>query len=219
MKKILSTLLISIMLFSAALTPNIVNAQQKPVHDKVCGRKIGQLVSDERKLWLEHVLWTRSFITSDLEGLEDKQNVLDRLLKNQGDIGSSIKPYFGNEAGEKLTSLLKEHILIGGQVVDAVKSGNKADIDKYSKLWYKNADAITDYLNSINPDWSKSELKDLLYKHLQLITEQVISEKNKDWSANIAAFDAGEEHILKLADTLSHGIIKKFPDNFRANEE
>lgn len=218
MKKLLSKLIVSVLLFSMVLTPSLVNAQQKPEHDKMCGRKIGQLISDERKLWIDHVLWTRNFIISDIDGLEDKQKVLERLLKNQEDIGSSIKPYFGDEAGEKLTSLLKEHISIAGQVVDAVKGGNKTDIDKYSKLWYKNADAITDYLNRINPEWSISELKDLLYRHLQLLTEQVMARKNKDWAADIVSYDAGEEHILKMADTLSHGIIKKFPDKFRAIE-
>lgn len=48
----------------------------------------------ERKLWMDHVLWTRSFIVSDLDSLEDKGPVLERLLKNQDDIGSSIKPYY-----------------------------------------------------------------------------------------------------------------------------
>lgn len=216
MRKLLSKLLINCLLLSAILTPGIANAAQaKPSEDNEFNKQISDFIFQERKLWLEHVLWTRNFIISDLDGLEDKQNVLDRLLKNQEDIGASIKPYFGNETGDKLTALLKQHVLIGGQVVDAVKAGNKSDIDKYSKLWYANADELTNFLSKINAEWNKKELKDLLYKHLQLTTEQVLARKSKDWSANIASFDVGEDHILKLADTLSEGIIKKFPDKFK----
>ena len=42
----------------------------------------------ERKLWIDHVTWTRSSIVSDLASLEDKSDVLERLLKNQEDIGN-----------------------------------------------------------------------------------------------------------------------------------
>ena len=41
----------------------------------------------ERKLWINHVGWTRNFIVSDLASLPYKEIVLQRLLKNQDDIG------------------------------------------------------------------------------------------------------------------------------------
>ena len=34
----------------------------------------------ERQLWIEHVLWTRSYIVSAIADLEDKDPVLQRLL-------------------------------------------------------------------------------------------------------------------------------------------
>lgn len=36
----------------------------------------------ERRLWIDHVSWTRNYIVSDLSSLEDKSYVLERLLKN-----------------------------------------------------------------------------------------------------------------------------------------
>jgi hypothetical protein len=44
-------------------------------------------------------------------GLKDQKHILARLLHNQEDLGNIIKPYYGEEAGTKLTALLKEHIL------------------------------------------------------------------------------------------------------------
>ena len=71
--------------------------------------------------------------------------------------------------------MLREHITIAGQVVDAAKNGNKSDLEKYNKLWYENADKIADFLSSANPNYSNKVLKDMLYKHLQFVTDQVVA--------------------------------------------
>ena len=208
MKKIFSTLLV-FMLFTTLLLP--IKAYGID-NDIPLNNSIVNLKMDERKLWIDHVSWTRNFIVSDLDSLPDKDVVLQRLLKNQDDIGASIKPYYGEEAGNKLSKLLREHISIGGQVVDAAKSNNKADLDKYNKLWYKNADDIADFLSGANPNLSNSELKDMLHKHLDFVTAQVVARINKIWKADVEAYDKGEDHMIEFADVLSEGIIKQFPE-------
>lgn len=183
--------------------------------DLPCNKAICDLKMAERQLWIEHVLWTRDFIISDIESLEDKDAVLERLLKNQDDIGNSIKPYYGEEAGNKLAALLREHIELAGQVVDAAKAGNKADLEKYNKLWYENADEIANFLSSANPNYSNQTLKDMLHEHLQFVTDQAVARLNKDWKAEIESYDKGQEHMINFADVLSNGIIKQFPKKFK----
>lgn len=170
---------------------------------------------NERKLWIDHVLWTRNYIIADIDSLEDREPVLERLLKNQDDIGNSIKPYYGEEAGNKLSSLLREHIKLAGQVLDASKSGNKNDFEKYNKLWYQNVDEIADFLSSANPKYSNKILKSMLHKHLDLILEAVNARLNKDWKSDIDAYDRGEDHMINFADVLTDGIIKQFPEKFK----
>src|SRR3989338_4380121 len=62
-----------------------------------------------RKLWEDHIQYTRNYIISALADLEDVDAIAGRLLKNQDDIGDAIKPYYGEDAGKKLESLLKDH--------------------------------------------------------------------------------------------------------------
>ena len=45
-----------------------------------------------RKLWEDHITWTRVFIISASGDLPDKATATDRLLQNQVDIGNAIKP-------------------------------------------------------------------------------------------------------------------------------
>lgn len=170
---------------------------------------------DLRKLWIDHVRWTRQYIVSAIAGLEDKQQVLARLLKNQQDIGNAIKPYYGEAAGNKLAELSKEHILLAGKVLDAAKAGNQADLEKYNKEWHRNADDISEFLSKANPNWSKKELQDMFYEHLKLLTDDVTARLHKDWDGSIRAFDKGIDHMIMFADVLADGIIKQFPNKFK----
>ncbi|WP_223440561.1 glycosyltransferase [Metabacillus dongyingensis] len=167
-----------------------------------------------RRLWTDHAVWTKSYVVSSLNDLENQKELLARLLKNQDDIGNAIKPYYGEEAGNKLAELLREHILIAGKLTAAAKSGNQSDFKKFNTEWHKNADDIAKFLSSANPNWSEKELKEALYIHLQFISEDLSARLKKDWNASIEAFDKGLDHLMMLADVLSAGIMKQFPEKF-----
>lgn len=156
----------------------------------------------------------KNYIVSAFADSEDKDKVLARLLQNQQDIGDVFKPYYGEAVGDKLAQLLREHILIAGKVLGAVKAGNQADVEKYNKEWYTNADDIAKFLSSQNPKYSYEQLKEMLHEHLELITDDVTARVKKDWDAEIVAFDKGLEHMIMFADILTEGLIKQFPDKF-----
>ncbi|MFO1445607.1 glycosyltransferase [Bacillus sp. Bva_UNVM-123] len=186
------------------------NAKEPSITATHCNLK-----SDFQKLWIEHAWWTRNFIISSLAGIEDQNHVLNRLLQNQVDIGNMIKPYYGDEAGNKLAALLKEHILIAGKIVEAAKKGDKVSIEKLNKNWHRNADAIVSFLAAANPNWSKKELTDMFYTHLKFIIDQVVARLNKDWVNEIRVVDQNENHLIKLANILTDGIVKQFPEKFK----
>ena len=177
-------------------------------------QKTVQLRVDMRELWTEHAFWTEKLVTSSIAGLEDQEPVLTRLLKNQDDLGNAIKPYYGEEAGNKLAQLLRGHIQIAGKVVAAAKSGNQPDFKKYSDEWFKNADDITNFLSAANPNYNKKELNEMMYMHLRFITEGVAAKLNKAWNQNITALDKNQNHLMHMADFLTNGIIKQFPNKF-----
>src|SRR6266540_3209749 len=78
------------------------------------------------KLWDDHVIWTRLYIVSAAADLPDKDATAQPLLQNQTDLGDAIKPIYGEAAGEKLTGLLKDHIMISTEIIDAAKAGDIA---------------------------------------------------------------------------------------------
>jgi hypothetical protein len=96
----------------------------------------------------------------------------------------------------------------------AAKSDNQAELNKFNKQWYKNADDMAEFIAKANPNYNKKELKEALHMHLKMVTDTVVARLKKDWEADIQAFDKNEDHLIKLADTLADGIIKQFPNNF-----
>ena len=168
-----------------------------------------------RKLWEDHITWTRVFIISAVGDLPDKATATDRLLQNQVDIGNAIKPYYGDAAGDKLTTLLKEHITTAAEIVAAAKAGDKAKQDDATKRWFANADQIADFLSGANPkNWPQAEMSSMMHDHLNLTTKEVVARLHGDWAGDIKAYDDVHQQILHMADGLSTGIINQFPKKF-----
>jgi len=204
--------LLPVLTFSAIAALTMVNAGEAVEMTKASYTRSGvDLRMSMRKLWEDHITYTRNFIISALADLQDTGKVAERLLKNQDEIGDAIKPFYGDEAGRKLAALLRDHILIAADIVKAAKTGDTEGITMGQKRWHENADEIAAFLSGANPNWPKPALVDMLYKHLDYTTAEVVSRLKKDWVADIEAYDRGHDHMLMFSDALTEGIMKQFP--------
>src|SRR5688572_3744685 len=106
-----------------------------------------------RKLWSDHVIWTRQYIVAAVAGTPDADAAAGRLLKNQEDLGAAIVPYYGQGAGDGLTGLLKEHIMIAVDLVAAAKSDDQSAFATHDQRWTANIGEIAAFLSAANPNW------------------------------------------------------------------
>ena len=176
-----------------------------------------------RKLWEDHITWTRNVIISFEMNVPDQNAVLPdlnaavgRLLQNQTDIGNAIKPYYGDAAGAQLTALLRQHILIAADVLTAAKTGNAAALADAQQRWYANGHDIAVFLSGANPKhWPLAEMDQMMKDHLDATTAEAVARLQSNWSADVAAYDKVHVQALEMADMLSGGIIEQFPSMFR----
>jgi hypothetical protein len=174
------------------------------------------LRQEMRRLWEDHVTWTRLAVISLTSDSPDTRATVARLLRNQADIGNAIKPYYGNAAGKELTRLLREHITIAADLIGAAKAGNQAGVASEQARWGRNADQIAGFLSRANPEsWGLSEMKTMLRTHLGLTTQEVVARLQRKWSADVRNYDAIHRQALGMADMLSGGLVAQFPARFR----
>jgi len=178
--------------------------------------KATQLHQDMRKLWTDHTVWTRDYIVAAVDDRPDAQAAANRLMKNQEDIGNAVAAYYGQAAGQQLTSLLKQHIAIAVDLIKAAKTGDQAAQKVANDKWQHNAVEIATFLSKANPNWPNAVLSDMMKMHLATTTDEVVARLKHDWEGDVRAYDAVYNHILMMADALSDGIVKQFPEKFKA---
>lgn len=186
------------------LVPNITYAHSKSdFHDAM------------RRLWSDHVAYTRLYIVSAAAGAPDKDATAQRLLQNQADIGNAVAEFYGRDAGNKLTALLKDHILIAANIVTAAKAGDNAKVTSENKRWHDNATELAKFLHGANPkNWPEATLQSALFTHLDQTLQEASDQLKGNNAASMKAYDQAMDHMLMVADTLSSGIEAQFPAKF-----
>jgi len=168
-----------------------------------------------RSLWEDHVTWTRLVIVSTAADLPDRDATTARLLQNQQAIGDAVKPYYGAAAGDRLATLLREHIVGAANLLAAAKSGDAARVDQAKQAWYANGDEIASFLAGANPrGWPLDDMRSMMRTHLDLTLAEAVNQLQGNYAESVADYDRARAEILEMAGMLADGIIQHFPSRF-----
>ena len=168
-----------------------------------------------RKLWEDHVTWTRLAIVTFADGSPGFSATATRLLQNQTDIGNAIAPFYGAAAGAELSTLLHAHITIAVQLLQDAKAGDTTAFNTAKAAWYDNANQIADFLSKANPRfWPDAVVREAMKEHLDQTLAEAVDELNGNYAAGVNDYEAIHLHILAMADLLSSGIMRQFPNRF-----
>ena len=89
MKKLLMFALVSLVVIGAIAGPAVAFGKEQPAPQSAVAQK-AMFQDDMRKLWEDHIIWTRQVIVSLFADLPDLNFALNRLLQNQTDIGKMM---------------------------------------------------------------------------------------------------------------------------------
>jgi hypothetical protein len=168
-----------------------------------------------RKLWEDHVTWTRLAIVTFADSSPGFPATAARLLQNQTDIGNAVAPFYGAVAGQQLSALLHDHITIAVQLLQDARAGDTAAFNAARTGWYANANQIADFLSAANPRfWPDATMREAMKVHLDETLTEAVDELNGNYPASVSDYEAVHLHILAMADLLSSGIMRQFRDEF-----
>jgi hypothetical protein len=173
-------------------------------------------VCESRKLWLEHVFWTREVAALTLFHA-DKAAAPDlkRLYTNQEDLGNWFaKAVNDSDTGKAVTSLLQIHIAQAVKIVSNIANdGGQEELKGLQEDWKENAMTIANALADIGKKhhfkWPKKTLQKMMADHLKLTTDEVLKFKAEDYEGAVAAFEEVEAEIITMSDALVSGMKLK----------
>lgn len=172
------------------------------------------LMEQMNLVWIEHILWTRMLLISIAGNLQDLDATQARLLQNPRDIANVFRKYYGNNVADTIDKLLTEHLVIGKNLIVALKNNDEKLAKELNNKWYKNADEMAVAFSSINPFYPREQVRQMLYTHLKLTTDEVNARLKRDFTADIKAYDMVQKEILDMANFFSNGIVRQFPNLF-----
>jgi hypothetical protein len=168
-----------------------------------------------RRLWEDHIYWTRLFIVSFANSPPDVKATGARLLRNQDQIGNEFAHFYGDVAGDHVTSLLRRHILLAAQILKDAKSGHTKAFQQDVQSWYANANRIAEFLHSLNPsNWPTDAVRKMMHEHLALTLTEASDYLHGKFRQSVQDFRSVESEILHMANTLAFGIVRQFPGQF-----
>lgn len=182
---------------------------------RVTSTKAVALHDEMRALWEAHGTWTERAIVDFAGGLPDTPLVIERLLRNQTDIGNAVKPYFGRKAGDRLTVLLKAHINAAVALLKAAKSGNSHAIATAKAAFYANGNRVAAFLHAANPrHWALNAMRTMMRTHLNQVVALAVDQLEGHYAAAVSEYDVYIGHLIDMADMISNGIVQEFPSRF-----
>lgn len=161
-----------------------------------------------RKLWNDHIVWTRQYMISEMNDSPDKGAIYAKLRENQREIAKEMKAQHPAVDEATLASMLDSTVLTMTRLIfETNLGGESGDAYKTKEHLMQQLDRIAGYLNSVNPGWKLPEMKLMMQSYLNETHNQMLARKNRIWDADIAAYDRLNNHVMKMADAFATGTI------------
>lgn len=167
-----------------------------------------------RKLWEDHITWTRMVIIGIGDNLAGTAVYEARLLQNYEDMEDALKPYYGDRA-EDLGDLIQDHLLIAVQILTAAKANDTNAVNDAVTRWYQNAQDIARFMSTLNPKfWKRKDAEKMWRDHLDATLAEALAHLSNNAIADVEAYDKVHDLALDMADFFSTGVISQFDHRF-----
>ena len=168
-----------------------------------------------RNLWAGHIFWIRNVVVDNATGNPDARNIAEQeVVANAKQIASTLSPFYGDTASEKLFALLADHYGAIKEYADATVVGNTLQQEAALAHLSFNADDIAVFLSGANPYLSKDSVRGLIAAHGAHHVAQINQLQEHDYKSEAETWKVMRKHTDVIADTLTTALAQQFPARF-----
>ncbi|MFY4729614.1 hypothetical protein [Nitrospira sp. BLG_2] len=168
-----------------------------------------------RDLWSGHNFWIRNVV---LDHTTNNRKALDFAEKavtaNAKQIANVFTPFYGEAATEQLFALLVKHYGAIKAYSEATVAGSKSLQDAALADYASNTDEIAAFLSGANRYLPKATVQGLFAAHGAHHVELINELQAEDYGHEAETWQAMQQHVYAIADTLTTALEKQFPAKF-----
>lgn len=168
-----------------------------------------------RDLWAGHIFWIRNVVLDNATNNPAARDVAEKeVVANAKQIASTITPFYGEAASEKLFTLLAGHYGAVKEYSEATVAGSKRQQDAALAHYVSNTDEIAAFLSGANPYLPEDTVRGLIAAHGAHHVAQITQFQEKDYAREAQTWQVMQQHVYVIADALTMALVKQFPSKF-----
>ena len=217
-KKIIITIIVIAAIAAGSFWLGKNNAGSETTQTGSDGNTVYSDTSDLRKEMnlklAEHVALTSEAMRASYDDHAISTAAIDELDKNSQELAGIIGKFYGEEPKATFLKQWRDHITFFINYTVSTKNDDKegkeqalSDLEEYSQ---KSAEFFAGLNSSLGVD----SLKSLFADYRDIMIESANDYKDGDYSGSLDKQSQAYSQAGKLADTLSDGMSKQFPDKF-----
>ena len=177
--------------------------------------KVAETKAALRDLWVGHIFWVRGVVFATVAKNAPAASAAEQAtVANAKEIAGALVPFYGQEASDQLFSLLAGHYGAIKEYLDAAVKQDTAGGATATDHLTANAQEIAAFLSGANPNLPKDTLEGLLLAHGGHHLQQIQEVQAGQFDKEVATWSAMKGHIYVIADALTDGLAKQFPEKF-----
>lgn len=173
---------------------------------------VGQhnMVKDMRLMMAEISYLTRFYMFSRIVNLYETDYISQRLYELPAILNRKTETILGTKNSEGLLSLLSVYTIRLESVINSIMNEDEAMTEASMNALYQYANQIAEYLASINPYWTKSKWKELLYTYNNYLIDEACAIQRKEYDESLFIFEDLLKSALAIADYFAQGLNQYF---------
>ncbi|WP_068468757.1 hypothetical protein [Candidatus Protochlamydia phocaeensis] len=135
----------------------------------------------------------------------------EALLNNASQIANVFTAAFGPQAGKRFESLFNEHISLGSDYINAVKTNNPVLAQQISSQALENGRMIANFFNQLGLRPQSSSWESMLDRHVELEAQQTKAYFLGEFNQAIDLRDQSLAQLKIMANELATAIARQKP--------
>lgn len=174
---------------------------------------VPKLQAAMRSLWHGHVMHTREYAMAvHAHDSAKAKAAADAVVANAKQIANAVGGFYGKPAGAQTLQLLAGHWGGVKALTDASAANDMAGEQKAMADLNNNVNDIAKFFSSANPNLPENAVQSLFAAHVAHHATQIRQIMSGDTQGEEATWTEMQAHMNVIADALTNGIAKQFPD-------